>query len=298
LDVTPNNKMDYLDDLDQEAMNAFGELNDNTVPLNAAAAPELSPELKDLLRSTKKFHIPTEGVTKRRSSNMDYLFKIRDPITPTTLASAAILSSQPRLIQGEGEDGITHFCQVRDIDIPKIKSWLATTYPSISPVFAPINKARKTLSPDSAYPTLGYDTTLPHHRPPFTSRSKYRPAQDQYPVWYFFYGTLANASLLDELFGSPPEEAHVLVQAWIRGGEIRTWGSKYKALVDSTGHGSHVAGWAYKVVSKEQEDALCMYETAKYEVVRTMIGMAMWVGGLRAVKGCTFRFAGEEHELD
>ena len=40
-----------------------------------------------------------------------------------------------------------------------------------------------------------------------------------------------------------------------------------------------------------------MYETAKYEVVRVDIGLHGDSGG-RVVKGCTFRFAGEEHELD
>jgi hypothetical protein len=48
---------------------------------------------------------------------------------------------------------------------------------------------------------------------------------------------------------------------------------------------------------KEQEDALCMYETAKYEVVRVDIGLNSHGGG-RVMKGCTFLFAGEEHELD
>ena len=56
-------------------------------------------------------------------------------------------------------------------------------------------------------------------------------------------------------------------------------------------------GWAYKVLSQEQEDALRMYETAKYEVVRVAIAI---IGGscTERVQGCTFRFAGDETELD
>ncbi|CAN9453888.1 unnamed protein product [Alternaria alternata] len=224
--------------------------------------------MKDLLQSTKQRKTPVKGAADRKFGNMNYLFKLSDPITRTILASAAILPSQPRIIQGEGEDGIAQFCHVSDLDIPKIKGWLAKAYPDISPIFAPINKARKALSPDSAYPTLGYDTTLPHHRPD-SSACMYLPTQDQFPVWYFFYGALGNSSFLNELFGSPPEE-HALVPALIHGGKVKTWGGKYNALVDDD-HESRVNGWAYKVVSLEQEDALRMYETVKYEVVRVEI---------------------------
>jgi hypothetical protein len=286
--------MEYLDNLDQHAMSAFDELNGDTVLPDRTSAPKLSSELRDLLRFNKQRRTLVKGVADRKSSNMDYLFKLSDPVTPTILALAAILPSQPRIIQGEGEDGIAQFCHVSDLDIPKIKGWLAKAYPDISPIFAPINKARKALSPDSAYPTLGYDTTLPHHRPD-SSACMYLPTQDQFPVWYFFYGALGNSSFLNELFGSPPEE-HALVPALIHGGKVKTWGGKYNVLVDDDRE-SRVYGWAYEVVSLEQEDALRMYETAKYEVVRVEIELAGHTGG-RFVKGCTFRFVGEKGELD
>ena len=286
--------MEYLDNLDQHAMSAFDELNGDTVLPDRTSATQLSSGLRDLLRFNKQRRTPVKGVADRKSSDMDYLFKLSDPVTPTILASAAILPSQPRIIQGEGENGIAQFCQISNLDIPKIKGWLAKEYPSISPVFAPINKARKALSPDSAYPTLGYDNTLPHHRPD-SSACMYLPTQDQFPVWYFFYGALGNSSFLNELFGSPPEE-HALVPALIHGGKVKTWGGKYNALVDDD-HESRVNGWAYKVVSLEQEDALRMYETAKYEVVRVEIELNSH-DGKRFVKGCTFRFAGEKGELN
>jgi hypothetical protein len=286
--------MEYLDNLDQHAMSAFDELNGDTVLPDRTSAPKLSSELRDLLRFNKQRRTLVKGVADRKSSNMDYLFKLSDPVTPTILALAAILPSQPRIIQGEGEDGIAQFCQVSDLDIPKIKSWLAKEYPDISPVFAPINKARKALSPDSAYPTLGYDTTLPYHRPD-SSACEYLPTQDQFPLWYFFYGTLGNSSFLNELFGSPYEE-HALVPALIHRGKVKIWGGKYNALVDDDPD-SRVNGWAYEVVSLEQEDALRMYETAKYEVVRVEIELNSH-DGKRLVQGCTFRFAGEKGELD
>ena len=46
--------MDYFDDLDQDAMNAFSELNDDIAPFDQTSAPKLSPELEDLLLSTKQ----------------------------------------------------------------------------------------------------------------------------------------------------------------------------------------------------------------------------------------------------
>jgi hypothetical protein len=285
--------MEYLDYLDQHAMSAFDELNDDTLPLDQTSALKLSSELRDLLRLTEQRKSPVKVAVDPKSNNMDYLFKLSDPITPRIFASAAILPSQPRIIQGEGEDGIAQFCQVSDPDIPNIKTWLAEEYPNISPVFVPINKARKALSPDSAYPTLGYDTTLPHHRPN-SSACEYLPTQDQFPVWYFFYGTLGNSSFLNELFGSPPEE-HALVPALIHGGKLQTWGGKYNALVDDN-PGSRVDGWAYEVVSQEQEDTLRTYETAKYEVVRVEIELNGH-SGRRFVKGCTFRFVGPKGEL-
>ena len=292
--MTSHNTMEYLEDLDQGVMNAFSELNDDTVPLCQKSALKLSSEMRELLHSIKQRKTPVKGAANRKLSNMDYLFKLSYPITPTILASAAILPVQPRIIQGEGENGIAQFCQVGDLDIPSIKDWLAKAYPDISPIFAPINKARKALSPNSAYPTLGYDTTLPHHRPD-SSACEYLPTQHQFPVWYFFYGTLGNSSFLNELFGSPPEE-HALVPALIHGGKVKTWGGKYYALVDDDPD-SRVNGWAYEVVSLEQEDALRMYETAKYEVVRVEIKLNSH-DGKRFVKGCTFRFAGEKGELN
>ncbi|KAI4934652.1 hypothetical protein J4E85_002510 [Alternaria conjuncta] len=286
--------MEYPDDLDLEGMNALDELTGDGAPFDHTAAPKLSSELEDLIRATK-YHTPANGTPKRKSSKMDYLFKISHPITPTILASAAILPTQPKIHQGQGENGDVLFCQVHDIDVPTIKEWLATTYPTISPTFIPINIARKTLSPFSAYPTLGYDTTLPQHRPQTIRPSDYQPAQNQYPVWYFFYGTLANPSQLAHLFNSPPDQNHTLLPAMIHSGKIRTWAGKYKALVDNPG--TCVEGCAYQVMSQEQEDALRVYETAKYEVVRVEI-MCRMDFRARFVRGLTFRFAGEEGELD
>jgi hypothetical protein len=59
------------------------------------------------------------------------------------------------------------------------------------------------------------------------------PAQVQYPVWYFFYGTLADVPKLSSLLSLPEGSTPVLHPATVAGGRMETWGAgKYNALVD------------------------------------------------------------------
>lgn len=111
------------------------------------------------------------------------------------------------------------------------------------------------------------------------------PAQHEYPVWYFFYGSLADHGILSRVLGVSGD-CPVLEPASVAGGIIKSWGGKYKALVDGP-KTACVGGWAYQVQTKECEEALLFYETDKYEVVRCTIAMD---GGMEELKGCTFRF--------
>ena len=141
----------------------------------------------------------------------------------------------------------------------------------------PCSKARKDLCDSSVYPTLGQDnddTTLFQYHP-------LMPRQEEYPVWYFFYGTLGDAEQLSWVLGL--DEVPILHLAKILGGVVK-WAGLYKALVDGP-ETAEVEGWAYLVKTEEQEDDLRFYETANYEVVRCGIIME---GG--TVDGCTFRF--------
>lgn len=202
--------MDYLDDIDQEASNAFAELyDDSTQPKHEM---EMCSDLIALLKPQERKDSPMLAV-QHKPSRMDYLFKLDGPMTPTILASAGILCTQPQLVTGEGEDGIAQFCKITSSDLPKVKTWLARTYPTFRPVIAPINKARKEFSPFSAYPTLGLDTTLPQHQPHSLAHARHLPEQGQYPVWYFFYGTLADPVFLAELLGLSDDHVPVLVRA-------------------------------------------------------------------------------------
>lgn len=210
--------MDYLDDLDPDARNAFGELHEDISAASPTHEMELSTDLRAFLKPQKRTDFAAPPPPPRKFCPLDYLLKLDFPLTPIGLARTAILSTQPEIITGEGENGVAQFCKIIPSDLPKLKVWLAKTYPSFRPIFAPINKAPKELSPFSVYPTLGVDTTLPQNRPPSLLHGRYAPAQDRYPVWYFFYGTLASPTFLAQLFNLPVGQAPVLIEASISAG--------------------------------------------------------------------------------
>lgn len=119
-----------------------------------------------------------------------------------------------------------------------------------------------------------------------------RPQRDEFPVYYFFYGTLVNTTTLQCLLGhlDGPDTQYELHPASITGGILRTWGSgKYKALTDGPST-AVVRGAAFLVASEEHENALRSCETGVYEVVRCRIVLDSQEGGF--VDGCTFRYVG------
>lgn len=125
--------------------------------------------------------------------------------------------------------------------------------------------AEKDLSPICIAPALGIDATIPHLRP--NTNAPIHPAQGEYPVWYFFYGTLAEpARLVAHLDLSEDPE---LEPASVGRGKLKMWG-KYHALMDA-GPDDVVSGHAYEVRCEEHEQRLRAYETSKYEVVRCKI---------------------------
>jgi hypothetical protein len=139
--------------------------------------------------------------------------------------------------------------------------------------------AAKDLSSTSAYPTLGIDTSMPQHRLSAPEDPKCFPGQHEYPVWYFFHGTLADPEVLGRLLGIVPSYRNAYVQE----GMLKTWGGKYKALVDNPGGVAY--GSAFLVQDQEQEDILRCYETENYEVVRCNLIIEN-----EKVSALTFRF--------
>ncbi|KAF2121541.1 hypothetical protein BDV96DRAFT_640930 [Lophiotrema nucula] len=254
--------MDYFDDLGKEAVNAFNELDgsDSTyrdLPTNAPGA--VSADIKSLIQFCK-LNLSSKTLKRRPRNPAHYVFKLGGPLsTPAQLNATSCLLTQPRITDGEDDFGGAQFCQVASEEKEALQQWLT-------------------------------------HRPS-TTNGIYKPRQEQYPVTYFFYGTLADPRRLARLFNClSTSHALALERAIVKDGALRTWGKKYFALVDHPG--SEVEGWALKVQSEEEEDALRVYETARYEVVRAKIELK---GGDRegeVLCGCTFRFAGWEDELD
>lgn len=205
--------------------------------------------------------------------------------TPENIQAAAKLPKPPQAVQAFSETRISVFCRIDGNVKQAIGSWFSQKKSTFRPTFVRLSKAKKDLAAISMHPTLGIESTLPHHRASF-SQISFSPLQDEYPVWYFFYGTLADSAFLTRLLLLPEAEHPPLVPANISRGVVKTWQDKYNALVDGASTDC-VHGLAYRVTTKEREEALLLYETEKYEVVRCSIMMERG-----PIEGLTFRFAG------
>lgn len=228
------------------------------------------------------------------SSDEEYLFKLGGKITTAAqLQQIACLDTTPVVHTGvstEEDHTTAQFCIVNSSAREKVVDWSAKQKQP-RPDFILVSIAPKAFSNHSMAPMLGKVTTLPQNRMNDSSHPP-KPQQDEYPVWYFFYGTLQDPEKLRSIFGGSPDESYALRQAKLSGGKLTEWGNKYKALIDapatlceSSGEGI-VDGKAFLVRTKDHEDALRLYETKAYEVVRCTI--VFEDGG--DVAGCTFRY--------
>ena len=236
------------------------------------------------------------------ASSASYLILLEGALsTPDIIQDIANISEPPKAIQATSEEtNNATFCRIDGDTKQSIESWLSHQKSTFRPTFVRLSKAKKDLAADSIYPTLGLDSTLPHHQPDSSPNfeptlpqhrgsptpATISPLRDEYPVWYFFYGTLADTNFLAHLLLLPASEVPLLTPASISRGVIKIWQNKYKALVDGT-ETDCVHGSAYEVTSREREEALLFYETELYEVVRCCIMMEG-----REVRGLTFRFDG------
>jgi hypothetical protein len=298
--------MDLFDELENLAVSAaYEEPEENATPRDPSQGTikmwqerfgytyDEAAELIEIATTIKKPPTATVILSPAQARTI-YALKLEGPIsTPQKVQVVANLRTVPKSYNGSGEDGDATFCKVDGRTKVAIENWLATQKKtSFRPLFVPEGKAYKELCPHSLYPTLGKDTTLPQYRPQdpnhLDNPASFGQAQDQYPVWYFFYGTLADVPKLRSLLSLADNEMSVLHEAAIRGGKMKTCGQgKYNALVDGA-ETSCVKGAAYQVRTEEHEDALRKYETSAYEVVRCSIEL-----NDRTVEGCTFRFVGE-----
>ncbi|KAK6221288.1 hypothetical protein QIS74_04856 [Colletotrichum tabaci] len=235
-----------------------------------------------------KSPVAAASQAKKKARSATYLLKLEGPFShPETVKRAGGVSALPpsRLVGIDDTGAAASFCKVDEATKKSLLAQLSRIGSAFQPTFVRYSQADKDLSAASAHPTLGSDATLPHNRLSSESDQRLLPAQDQYPVWYFFYGTLADPAVLKSRLGVEP----VYRPAKTRGGVLTTWGGKYRALVDAPAYGTgYVEGHAFLVADKDREDALRCYETDNYEVVRYVIDM-----GEGEVRGLTFRFIGD-----
>ncbi|KAL8939905.1 MAG: hypothetical protein Q9216_003094 [Gyalolechia sp. 2 TL-2023] len=253
---------------------------------------------------------PTSKPVGPSTSNItsSYIFKLGEPFTDVeTLRRLVGVLAEARQGRAEEDDHHAEFARVNGKEKRVIEEWLESqSIPATKrPTFILLSQSPKELSDTSSHPTIGIDSSLPQHRPRDLDHS-FAPAQSEYPVWYFFYGTLMDPHTLQSCISLPhlPD----LIPASIRGGRLRSWRHKYKALVDAStddddDDDAAVEGFAYRVESSDQEDCLRFRETQAYEVVRCRIFLR--VGGAAAaeeeevegIAGLTFRFR-DVGELD
>ncbi|KAM0479031.1 hypothetical protein ACHAPX_005010 [Trichoderma viride] len=187
------------------------------------------------------------------------------------------------------------FCLLNGSQKVEFLQAMSKKRPFYKPTMIRASVAAKELSSTSLYPTLGISTTFPQFRldsdplecgSTSDSSSFFRPAQNEYPVWYFFYGTLTDPSKLSRVIGLSKKHHVVYGRAIVRRGRLCTLDGKYLSLVDAD-EDSKVDGWAYQIKNQDEEDSLRVYETGVYEVVRCTIEFANETDV--NVQGLTFR---------
>ncbi|KAI4180342.1 MAG: hypothetical protein L6R41_007288, partial [Letrouitia leprolyta] len=248
---------------------------------------------KDAYEHTMALWTITGNIQPAVTNDSDtYVFKLGGPLQDWATAGFS-----GKVMQGWSEpsedDGVTFlkaplaeatFVKVDGATKRAIEQWLATQ-PGCNyrPNFVRLSMARKDLDNDSLYPTLGIDSTLPQYRGlPGSGTVK----QNDYPVWFFFYGTLGYADLLRLQDLLDLDHLPEVQRAHIERARLESWGGKYKALLDGP-LDAILEGIAYEVEYAEHEETLRCYETENYEVVRCTI---IFEDG-RRTGGLTFRFA-------
>ena len=212
-----------------------------------------------------------------------YLLKLEERLSDPGQVQTLIGSTKSLKLEADEDNPNVRFCRVS----AQQRSILLAKLPFHSTFIRLSLSSNKDFDSNSKYPTLGIESTLPQHR--LAASEQALPSQDQYPVWYFFYGNLATPSTLSKRLSVPEEEIE-LKPARITGGVMSSWGGKYRALLDGDGTlATTVDGFGFLVRTHDVEDTLRMYETDRYEVVRCHM---TFKDSMQKVSACTFKFLG------
>ncbi|KAI9741269.1 MAG: hypothetical protein M1834_002985 [Cirrosporium novae-zelandiae] len=175
--------------------------------------------------------------------------------------------------------GITKLYRISKGQMMAIKNYLMLTYGMYIPkTIIRMPQAPKNLCPLSPDPFLGLLSVQEVSCMPF-------PAQDEYPVIYFFHGRLADPYYLRRVLSL--DETPFLEYVMVNRGTLKRW-NKHCVLTNGSKR-DQVPGSMYLVKSKKEEDVLRLYATELYKVVRCEI--CRQDGSY--VYGLTFRFSGD-----
>lgn len=179
------------------------------------------------LQTSSQRQEKTSTISSTSQTERDYLFRLEGPLSsPEQITQIAGLSRAPIIYRGESlsQGKTTQFCLIKSSTHTALQKWISKEAPGFQPLFVSHSRARKELSSISIAPFLGCESMLPQYRLLLPDTTPC-PQQDEYPVWYFFHGTLTETATLDRLFGHvgsifPRLELH---PAHIRGGKLETW---------------------------------------------------------------------------
>ncbi|KAI0426708.1 hypothetical protein F5Y09DRAFT_333923 [Xylaria sp. FL1042] len=183
------------------------------------------------------FKLLKPSTTKAIVRNQSYLLRLGGPIDSVEVVKlASQMKQEPPIYYSTDDDDMpATFYKIDMSSRNNILAYLLENESRFQPTFIPYSIAAKELSTTSSYPTLEVD----------------------YPIWYFFYRTLADPAVLGRLLGVEP------------------------LLPNGIVHGS-----AFLVQDQNQEEILRCYGTDKHEVVRCELNTRD-----NKIKG-TFRFVG------
>ncbi|KAF2281073.1 uncharacterized protein EI97DRAFT_438474 [Westerdykella ornata] len=107
--------MDYLDELDNSAIDALAEL-EGGIDFHLPSITPTATSHNTSLSSARSAH-------RRRRVEATYLLRLEHPLsTPREVADVLQLHRVPKLGTGSGEDGDAHFCRLSQSNMDSLDS--------------------------------------------------------------------------------------------------------------------------------------------------------------------------------
>ncbi|KAI2611377.1 uncharacterized protein GGS25DRAFT_193259 [Hypoxylon fragiforme] len=254
--------------------------------------------LKGFYKEAYEYALATERLptTLRNSTYIEpkstFLLKLEGLFSDVeVLKIIGNLDSQSAKYRDGDADGDVEFCVIDATEKRNIEKSLLYHCIGFQPTYIRISTAEKNLPWICRHPTLGVDSTMPQYRLQSQTETP-APIRNECPVWYFFYGTLADKDVLTRVLQREISTAE-MKPAQVRGGGLITRAGKDRATIHADLEASPMAGSAYIVKTREEKYALRFHKTDRYAVVRCRIQLiAKELGTLEGMDRLTFLFLG------